>query len=137
MKNDPIGPIGGALPVVSRKIITDEIERLISVLDELDRDPDFEPYLAGYSEGTDDRESDDSDLEDGADTEHSLGWTENIDERQARMVHSGWVFGDGEGEPLLGWCENHGCGFTAAQEGSSRDDREWDVADEGEMEDEL
>lgn len=54
-----------------RRSIEDEIERLISLLDLVDPDPDMEPYMAGGAEvvGTDDREGDTSELE------YSLGWT--------------------------------------------------------------
>jgi hypothetical protein len=54
-----------------RGLIEDEIERLISMLDLVDGDPDLEPALAGGAEvvGTDDRKGDASDLK------YSLGWT--------------------------------------------------------------
>ena len=60
----------------------------VELLDRLDPDPDLEPSLGSLNQtrpdssqeswagGTsDDREFDDSDLEDGADTEPWLGWT--------------------------------------------------------------
>lgn len=68
-----------------RRSIEDEIERLISLLDFVEPDPDLEPYLAGGGEvvGTDDREEDDCDLEDGHDAElpqgESCAWTDNPD----------------------------------------------------------
>lgn len=34
-----------------------QIEALIALLDSIDGDPDYEPSLAGYSEGMDDREA--------------------------------------------------------------------------------
>lgn len=48
-----------------RRSIEDEIERLISLLDFVEPDPDLEPYLAGGIEvvGTNDREQDNCDLE--------------------------------------------------------------------------
>ncbi|BCG88529.1 hypothetical protein MesoLj113c_46390 [Mesorhizobium sp. 113-3-9] len=54
-----------------RRSIEDEIERLISLLDFVEPDPDLEPYLAGGIEivGTDDREQDDCDLEEQHDAE--------------------------------------------------------------------
>jgi hypothetical protein len=62
-----------------RRSIEDEIERLISLLDIMDPDPDLEPYLAGGVEvvGTDDREGDSSDDEEAVDAEYSLGWPES------------------------------------------------------------
>ncbi|RVD31405.1 hypothetical protein [Mesorhizobium sp. M4B.F.Ca.ET.017.02.2.1] len=61
-----------------RRSIEDEIERLITLLDFVEPDPDLEPWLAGGTEvvGTDDREGDASDLEDGGDSECYLGWPE-------------------------------------------------------------
>jgi hypothetical protein len=54
-----------------RRSIEDEIERLISMLDFVEPDQDLKPWLAGGIEvvGTDDREEDDCDLEDGHDAE--------------------------------------------------------------------
>lgn len=54
-----------------RRSIEDEIERLISLLDLVEPDPDLEPYLAGGIEvvGTEDREQDDCDLEEQHDAE--------------------------------------------------------------------
>lgn len=58
-----------------RRAIGNEIERLISLLDALEGDPDLEPYMADYEGGTDDREDDagDSREADYADDEPSLG----------------------------------------------------------------
>ncbi|QND67628.1 hypothetical protein HB777_29295 [Mesorhizobium loti] len=62
--HSPPVPVNAAVrlsdPTV-RRSIEDEIERLISLLDFLDPDPDLEPYLAGSIEvvGSDDREGDD------------------------------------------------------------------------------
>lgn len=78
---------------ISRDQIERHVEALIDLLDSLDADPDAEPNL-GFTDtldwasqdhpnfvananGGDDRELDDSDLEDGADAEPSLGWTDN------------------------------------------------------------
>ncbi|MER9464189.1 hypothetical protein NKI80_30575 [Mesorhizobium sp. M0387] len=60
-----------------RRSIEDEIERLISLLDFVEPDPDLEPYLAGGIEvvGTDDREGDDEREADDADYD-SPGFTE-------------------------------------------------------------
>lgn len=49
------------------------IDLLIDSLDTIDPDPDLEPDLGSG----DDREGDDADLEDTADMEPSLGWTDN------------------------------------------------------------
>ncbi|UVK39934.1 hypothetical protein LHFGNBLO_001349 [Mesorhizobium sp. AR10] len=68
-----------------RRSIKDEIERLISLLDFVDGDPDLEPWLAGGREVccTDDREEDDCDLEEQHDAElpesESCAWTNNPD----------------------------------------------------------
>lgn len=68
-----------------RRSIEDEIERLISLLDFVEPDPDLEPFLAGGGEvcRTDDREEDDCDLEEQHDAEpsegDSCGWTDNPD----------------------------------------------------------
>jgi hypothetical protein len=59
-------------PPIPRKVVEAQISLLIDLLDTLDADPDLEPNLADAST---DREGDDCDLEDGADTEPSLGWT--------------------------------------------------------------
>lgn len=44
-----------------RQAAETQIERLIALLDSLDGDTDFEPSLAGYSHGMDDREGDEAD----------------------------------------------------------------------------
>ncbi|RUW65865.1 hypothetical protein EN858_17370 [Mesorhizobium sp. M4B.F.Ca.ET.215.01.1.1] len=61
-----------------RRAVEDEIERLIALLDLMEPDADLEPWLAGGIEvvGTDDREQDNSDIEEGGDSERSLGWPE-------------------------------------------------------------
>jgi hypothetical protein len=80
-----------------RQDAQDEIERLLSFLDDLDGDTDLEPSLTGYSPGmddreggecedegadcADDREEDIVDKEDGGDSEPSQGWN---DEEAAR-----------------------------------------------------
>ncbi|UDL87974.1 hypothetical protein LGH82_22815 [Mesorhizobium sp. PAMC28654] len=94
-----------------RRSIEDEIERLISLLDLLDPDPDLEPYLAdGAEHGGDDREGDTSDDED------SLGWTRtgafgsgedlegnladsgsDLEQDHADYDHPGFIWGGGEG----------------------------------------
>jgi len=55
-----------------RIAIEAEVERLISLLDDMDGDPDLEPSLAGFNVDNDDREGGDV-LDTG---EPSLGWTE-------------------------------------------------------------
>jgi hypothetical protein len=62
-----------------RRSIEDEIERLISLLDLAEPDPDFEPWLAGGAEvcGADDREGD------GCDGEASLGWSAGTNQEAA------------------------------------------------------
>jgi hypothetical protein len=61
------------------------IEMLIALFDAFDGDTDLECYLTGYSDGMDDREGDDCDLEeqhdaeeDRCDYEPSLGWPERM-----------------------------------------------------------
>lgn len=90
------------------------IEIAIALLDAADADPDLEsngddePHLGWTSGGpnwndrlTDDREQDVGDEgEPDEDREHSLGWTEAIDQQQA-MRRDGWNLD--EGEPSLGW----------------------------------
>lgn len=104
-----------------RRHAADEIERLISFLDDLDGDPDLEPYLAqnGACLGVDDRESDaDEDVvgswhhatdddEDGGDREADpaelgIGDLEGLGEQGDRGVAGGY-------EPDLGATEelNH------------------------------
>ncbi|GLS41596.1 hypothetical protein GCM10010869_71930 [Mesorhizobium tianshanense] len=60
----------GMTPTLRLRIET-TIENLLALLDEIDGDPDLEPWLAGGAEvvGTDDLEGDSSD------DEWSLGWT--------------------------------------------------------------
>ena len=77
-------------PIV-RRSIEDEIERLISLLDFVEPDPDLEPDLAGGDEvvGSDDREGDSSDDEEGSDAEHSLGWSESSSQGRDAWEHNG------------------------------------------------
>ena len=63
--------------------------------------------------------------------EPDLGWSTHINQELANGA-DGW---NSDGEPLLGWSENHGGGFTAAQVDSPNDGREQDAGDEGEMDD--
>lgn len=62
-----------------RRAIEDEIERLVSILDDFDGDSDLEPSLAdaGYLGVTDDREGDELDRGelDECDLEPTMGWT--------------------------------------------------------------
>ncbi|WP_143748671.1 hypothetical protein [Mesorhizobium sophorae] len=58
----------------------------------------------------------------GDDDEHELGWTEHVDQRKAGIVAQN-TWNHPEGEPLLGWCENHGKGVMF---GEPADDREGD-----------
>lgn len=55
---------------ITRRMVEERITALIDLLDRLDGDPDLEPDLGSG----DDREGEDPDLEDGADSEPSLGW---------------------------------------------------------------
>ena len=55
---------------ITRRVVEERITALIDLLDCLDGDPDLEPDLGSG----DDREGEDPDLEDGADSEPSLGW---------------------------------------------------------------
>jgi hypothetical protein len=75
-----------------RRSIEDEIERLISLLDLAEPDPDFEPWLAGGAEvvGINDREGD------ASDDEPSLGWTVAINQTVALMGGANPFFLDGE-----------------------------------------
>ncbi|MFK0687965.1 hypothetical protein ACFX5Q_07140 [Mesorhizobium sp. IMUNJ 23033] len=77
-----------------RRSIEDEIERLITLLDFVEPDPDLEPYLAGGAEvvGTDDREGDASDDEDGHDAEYSLGWSESYSQRRDEWERGGYRY---------------------------------------------
>jgi hypothetical protein len=84
---EPITSGGEALPEASPILITvnprdrlqlaTTIERLVNLLDDMDGDPDLEPYLAGLHMGghTDDREGDEACYAGDADLEPSLGWT--------------------------------------------------------------
>lgn len=56
-----------------RRVLEDEIERLIAMLDEIDGDADLEPD--GDDEDTHDREDVDDREHDTADEEPTLGWT--------------------------------------------------------------
>lgn len=61
-----------------RLLIEETIERLLDVLDCIDGDSDFEPWLTGAGlQGGDDREGGDADLE------VSLGATDDFDQRAA------------------------------------------------------
>ncbi|WP_027057399.1 hypothetical protein [Mesorhizobium loti] len=75
-----------------RHSIEDEIERLISLLDLTEPDPDCEPWLAGGAEvvGKNDREGD------ASDDEPSLGWTVATNQTVALMGGANPVFLDGE-----------------------------------------
>lgn len=75
-----------------RRSIEDEIERLISLLDFVEPDPDLEPWLAGGGEvvGTDDREMD------ASDDEPSLGWTAATNQTVALQGGTSPFFLDGE-----------------------------------------
>lgn len=87
-----------------RRVLEDEIERLIAMLDELDGDADFE-------QGEDD--------EDGHDAEPCLGWSASGahglgDDREQDVGDEGEEVCEDEGadrddaEPMLGWPENDG-----------------------------
>jgi hypothetical protein len=69
----------------------DEIERLLTFLDQTEADPDLEPYMTGYCTGMDDREGGECEDEgaDGADDREP-----NVDDED-----------DGTGEPSFGWNE--------------------------------
>ncbi len=110
-----------ALPV-NRRVVEDEIERLIGLLDGIDGDEnleatgDDEPSLGWPNAGqrprpemSDDREVDNSDYEDGADNEPDLGWTEETDQQRRLQTMPGWKAEDGE--PNLGFI-GHGTGWT-------------------------
>ena len=56
------------------------------------------------------------------DDEYELGWTEHVDQRKAVIVDQN-TWNHPEGEPLLGWCENHGKGVMLCE---PADDREGD-----------
>jgi hypothetical protein len=115
-----------------RRAAMDEIERLIAFLDSTEPDTDLEPDLAGYSAGMDSREGDESDDEDGADSEPALGWTgascypENQSQdgpnfclnadagRDLEDEHDGSE-PDVDGEASLGWTDNPNQGSAAWQ----------------------
>ncbi|MER8464153.1 hypothetical protein [Mesorhizobium sp. M1396] len=76
-----------------RRSIEDEIERLISLLDLVEPDPDLELYLAGGGAevfGINDREGD------ASDDEPSLGWTVATNQTVALMGGANPFFLDGE-----------------------------------------
>lgn len=84
-----------------RRSIEDEIERLISLLDLVDSDPDLEPWLAGGIEvvGTADREmdsseleADDCDFEEAGDQELSLGWSEPCSQGRDEWARNGYQY---------------------------------------------
>ncbi len=58
-----------------RKAAQDEIDRLLAFLDSTEMDSDFEPDLAGYDRGMDDREGPDPDMEPDTHDEPSLGFS--------------------------------------------------------------
>lgn len=142
-----------------RRKIESKIEALIGLLDDLDGDPDLEPYLAGSDPADADREHDDCDLEEGGDAEPDLGgsghWTDaglqyDLEEDRTDMESVMWTeaeaaageyAGSGfycwDSEPSLGWTERHGAGFTEDEEACPRDDRENDAGDNPELEDEI
>ncbi|MCQ8816626.1 hypothetical protein EN904_23270 [Mesorhizobium sp. M7A.F.Ca.CA.001.07.2.1] len=90
-----------------RRSIEDEIERLISLLDFVEPDPDLEPWLAGGievvgaddREGDDERERDDCDLEEQHDAEAycaedygDIAWSNDTDMPQegSDWHRNGW-----------------------------------------------
>lgn len=91
----------------SRTRIGELITRLIDELDDIEGDPDLEPYLADLAPGLgDDREGEGGVLfAADADFEPPLGWTD----REARLARYGHR-PDGEDEPTLGAGENHPAG---------------------------
>lgn len=103
-----------------RRSIEDEIERLISLLDLTDPDPDLEPYLAGGIEvvGTDDREGD------ASDDEWSLGWTRTGafglgEDLEGNLADSATELERDEGDyDGIGFIWGGGEGGGRAQEGS-------------------
>lgn len=117
-----------------RQQARDEIERLIQFLDESDLDPDLEPSLGFFENGTpggvtDDRELDDSDDEPDGNDEPSLG---SLTSSAAAGNQNGWgrqytIESDLEDqhddrEPSL-------CGITVE---TTRDDRDLEAEDESE-----
>lgn len=98
------------LNAADRQSIENEIERLIGLLDGMDGDTDLEPWLGWPNDGLPpntkifgDREHDDCDLEDGADSEPDLGWTEGIDQQRRLQTLPGWKVEDGESDPVIGF----------------------------------
>lgn len=84
-----------------RITLTTTIERLINLLDEMEPDPDLEPWLGrperinqgvGLSGARDDREHDtDTDEGDGdVDKEYSLGWTEKCSQGHDAAARLGY-----------------------------------------------
>ncbi|WP_119258898.1 hypothetical protein [Shinella zoogloeoides] len=73
-----------------RAAIATSIERLIDMLDAMEGDPDFEPYLAGFDHDTSEREEDAGDCReaDYADDEPSLAAAER------HPTPSGFMYGD-------------------------------------------
>ncbi len=112
-----------------RKEARDEIERLLSFLDQTDGDPDFEPSLAGYSLGMDDREGD------PADTEPSLGWTDQEARwgRHATPADVDTELDASDDEPSLGSIDGNQEGWAAGK----TDDREGDGCADDREGDEL
>lgn len=116
----------------SRAAIEDAIERLVNLLDQVDGDPDLEPYLSGY-ENDDDREADAGDEAevDDADSEPSIGSSECLGsfhggvEAAVAFIDRGRVVRRGNPWDQRRWAQG------------SDDDRERDPADEGEPEDGL
>ena len=117
------------LPASTRKKIERTLDKLISLLDALDGDPDLEPSLGYNPYGSMDQESDD------ADNEPSLGATHAPNQEQAwraRLVLGTDLEFDGDtradadkepdadGEPWLSGCPSEG-----------GDDREMDEAERG------
>jgi hypothetical protein len=112
------------------------IENLINLLDDMDGDPDLEPYLAGLHMGghTDDREGDDGYGQD-ADREPSLGWTANGDlgKEMPPMFGPDLEADDIDDEPGT-WIEQATCREydTVADENlEEQHDREEDPAERG------
>jgi len=117
-----------------RTSIATTIERLINLLDDMEGDPDLEPYLAGAHGGDRfmDLEGDDS-LSGDCDREPSLGWTVNGEHGMNADFASDW--GDleeecedegaciqsqphddeGDAEPFLGWIEQESQGRVDAE----------------------
>lgn len=112
------------------------------------------PQQFGSTSGAlnDDREDDGDDLEPDDDNERSFGWenegsqavlrdsdeyepelgtTEEIDQVRRLQTLPGWKLEDGE--PYLGWVENHGKGILSADTAT---DEEFDVGDAPEGHDE-